>query len=300
METPVEQMNVGDFADFQRRLGLRVIQVHGLYWREVRPFFYRPLLLFRDHSADFVDVPPGARLGGCQFLVPPDEPGNSSIEFLEFSNPQGYSIATLDYNRKRQVKLASNQLIIRRILNVDEFKEKAYPVFNAFYDRTHFSFQPERRHKHFFCRWADDVFGTVANLVLGAYLEDELGAVSISQWVEDTFLYSTYFATNQFLRLHASDFMLHSVRQIAAGCSGLKRVFAGLYRGGNGHDNFYLLRGCDIVSRRALLQVNPLSALLLRCFAPVQYRRLWGRPQPDGSGLSAKENELVCSSVRRP
>jgi hypothetical protein len=98
----------------------------------------------------------------------------------------------------------------------------------------------------------------------------------VSLLIEDTLCYATFFCNTESLRLGLSDLMLHFVREAVAEGQCAKQIFAGLYKGGKGLDDFYLLRGCKLVRKPALLHINPLAAFFLKRFLPEQYARLRG------------------------
>lgn len=299
-------MSIEDLAVFERSQGEIVIRAGGVFWRRVRRLFYRPLLAFEELCGR-PRAPAAAVFGGCQYAVPFGGASNSVLKFLVFESPSGYSLETLDYNRKRQVKLAARQFVVRPITGVREFTEAAYPVYLAFQARTAYRYRADRRSPEGFARWADSIFRFPQNLVLGEYREGRLEGVSISRLVADTLFYSTFFCTDQALRLGGSDFMLHTVREAAAGCPGVKQIVAGMHHGGKGIDDFYRLRGCRLVAKPAMLRLNPLTAWLLGRLRPGDYAKLRGVTEPDkprekaGSAVPAAErSERKSMSHSRP
>jgi hypothetical protein len=201
--------------------------------------------------------------------VPAGHPSNSSLNLRIYDDVKAYTLDSLQPRRRRQLKQAAKQLIIRPLTDPTEFKNQAYPVYLSFYERTRYAFDSMRRYKPWFARW---------NVILGAYRGEQLGAVSVSQLVDETLLYSTFFCAGPFLKLGTADLMLHTVRATAAERNDIQRIFPGMGRGGDNLDRFHLMRGCKIVGKPAWLQLNRVSALLLRHCLPGQFARLCGRP----------------------
>ena len=276
MNPSVQRMSPGEFAAFQRAQGAQIRAVDDVLWSQVRPLFYRPLLLFQEYTPTSIHVPVAAWAGGCQFAVPSGHPANSHLNLLMFEDAPKYSVGSLDHNRRRQVKLAARQLTIREIVDPAELKEKAHPVYLSFYERTHYGFKAERRDKNKFASWVDDLFRYPGNIILGSYDGSELGGVSVSQLVGDTLLYSTFFCDDRNLKLYAPDLMLHTVREKAAALPGVRQIYAGMYKGGQGLDSFYLLRGCRLVQKPAVLRLNPAASLFLRLCLPSEFPKLRG------------------------
>ncbi len=296
MQSFWQNMTVADYAAFEGLLGDKTVVVDGIYWTEVRPFFYRPLLLFREHSPGSLKAPGPAVIGGFQHAVRSGEPANSTLNLLMFSDAQSYSLDILDYNRKRQVKKATREFHIRPIIDVAEFKTIAYPVYLSFFERTQYQHGAQRRDQRWFNQWADSLFQLPNVAVLGGYRNGALGGVSLSFLVDDTLFYATFFCDTRSMRLHISDLMLHFVREAAASLK-VSQIFSGMYKGGNSLDDFYLLRGCKLLKKPALFRVNPLAKIILARCMPKQYLQLKGcfeaRPGfDDRNNIPSASNDL--------
>ncbi len=279
-------ISVEQYAAFQRSQGEKVVRVGNVTWRQVRPFFFRPLLPYREQTVRPVRAPLRARLGGFQYAVPAGTAANSSLHLMLYENPAGYSLDGMDRRRRWEVRQATKHHVVRRLEDADEFKRKAFPAYRSFYDRTHYEFRADRRHEAGFARWADSVFQFPEIVVLGAYRGSDLGGVGISVLVEVTLVYMTAFCDQESLKLNVIALMLHTLRAGAAGCPQVKRIYLGVYghQGQRHIHDFYLLRGCQAVAKPAILHLNPACALALRGFLPRQYARLCGQlEQPVGS-----------------
>ncbi len=267
---------VQEYAAIEMAFGQKIINLNNVYWRRVRPFFYRPILPFVEYPPESVAIPRAIFLGGAQHAVPRPEIANSSMNFLMFDDLQRYFIDSLDYNRKRQIKLASKHFVIRPIYEVEEFKDKGYKVYLDFYERTHYSYKSERRKQSHFFQWADTLFGFSKAIVLGGYSNTDLSAISVSYLVEDVLIYATFFCTTASLRLYVSDLMLHSIREWAGKFKNIRYIFTGMYYPAKGTVDFYLLRGCKIIRKPALYRINWLTLFLLRTLMPKEFERLCG------------------------
>ena len=284
-------MTVEEFAGFERILGQKTIAVNDMRWARVRPFFYRPLLPYQEYQLGLVKPPSLGLIGGFQHVVPPDQESNSFLVFLMFEKAGTYSLDSLDYNRKRQVKQAAKQFVIQPMTDKNEFRQQVHKVYLSFYERTQYQFGSQRRDPVYFSRWTDALFQIPKIGILGAYQNGVLRGVSISLLVKDTLIYAMFFCDRESLRLGLSDLMLHTVRERAAstGCAG--QIFAGMYKGRGGLDDFYLLRGCSKLVKPAFLHLNPLAAFVLKRLQPDQYSRLRGdiatSTTPDAAATNA-------------
>lgn len=279
-ETPrvlLQQMSCREYAAYCAILGDTPRKVNGVYWSQVRPFFFRPLLPFLEYVPEAVFPPGGSIIGGFQFAVPTGVMANSRLNYRMFENADSYSLQSLDQKRRRQVRLASNQFSVKPFEDVHEFTAQAYPVYQSFDKRTHYRTGAWRRQASGFAKWASELFKIPKIVVLGGYDCNQLRGVCVFMCVEDTVVYATSFCDTESLRRYISDLLLHSVRVIAARHSQVAQVFAGMCIGERGLDEFYALRGCKLVEKPAILYLNPLARGVLRVAAPSVYKRLLGR-----------------------
>jgi hypothetical protein len=280
MTFPWQRMTIEEFASFERRQGERIRQINGIYWRRVRPFFYRPLLPFQAYRPEAISPPSLSWFGGFQHAVPAGEKANSFLNMLLFEETEAYSLGDLHKQERRQIKRAAEDFTVSLVTDVNEFKVQAYRVYLSFYERTKYEYKSERRYEGNFSKWADSVFQNPKVIVLGAYKKNrELGAIEICHLVEDTLVGSTFFCETESLKMHVTGFMLHKMREAIAGCQAMKQIFIGNYKYAavKGVDDFYLTRGCKLVRKPALLHINPLTAFFLKRFLPEQYARLSGK-----------------------
>ena len=200
-----QKMTGENYAAFVQLTGGKVIRTGDMYWRQVRAGFYRPLLQFEEYHPDSIKAPRPALWGGVQYAVAPEARANSFLNRLAFANTQGYGLDSLQRNWKRKVRLAGKELVIRPIADVNEFKQKAFPVYLSFYERTRYQVGAQRRDPAHFSRWADALFSLPHVLILGGYRDAGLGGVSLSFVVGHTLIYATFFCNDESLGSYLPD-----------------------------------------------------------------------------------------------
>lgn len=275
------KLTLAEFARAARQEGESVREVAGYPWREVRPFFFRPLLTHQELAPADTRAPFRARFGGYQHATPAGAPANSTMSFLIFPDARDYSLAKLHPTRRWEVRTAAKRFQVRPFSDCTEFKRTAHDVYVSFFNRTKYGYIRSRLHKEVFDRWADAVFSSSALLALGAFAGDELAAVSLSRCVGGTLRYSTYFARLEAMRSHVSSLMLHSIRTAAAESGDIDQIFVGMPKSSPEHrsvDDFYLHRGCIVQTRPAWLRLNPLVGWLLARLNPRAAAQLRGEP----------------------
>jgi hypothetical protein len=291
MNITIQRTLLSDYARLQAAQGEELVERNGIYWRRVRQLFYRPLLEFEALDPASV-APPCSRLGAYQYVVPTSGRENSHMHFIVCDELQGYSLGGVSHNRRRLIKNAAKLFEVRPLLAAGELKDHGHHAYLSFYERTAYSFKADRAQKANFDEWADTLFSCPGAFVLGAYSGVDLSAVSVSFWVNETLIYATLFADSEAQRKGVCELMLHELRMAAAQNAGISQILIRPYQGGNSRDQYYLLRGCKLVSKPAQLHINPVAALVLRRFAPGAYGKLRG-------DLQSKEM-LAAASSRGP
>jgi hypothetical protein len=272
--SPLAAMTADEYAALQIAMGEKVVRSGGVWWRAVRPFFYRPLLPFRELAPDRAAYPTLARLGAAQHLVSEGVPANSSMSLIVFDDPQSYSLELLDKSRRRDLRRSMERFVVKRLTDVDDFSTSGHPVYLSFYERTRYAYKSDRTDPRRFAEWARTLMGFPKVCVLGAYRDDELVAVGVSFLVEDALFISSIFAESSALAGLVSESVLHGMREQVAGVRDVNLIFAAMAGMERGLDNFYLLRGARLESKPAWLSLNPLMSIVLQTLRPDSYRRL--------------------------
>jgi len=268
-------MSLAEYAQMMARSGTRVIGRNGCFWRQVRPFFYRPLLPVERHEESRLQ-PPGAWPRAFQYAIADDRRANSKLNFIMLDDPQAYSLDGVKHRRRQLIRRAAQQFQVRPLGDPDELKEHGHRAYLSFYERTRYAYRTDRRKKAAFAEWIDTLFGCPKTILLGGYGPKGLAGLSASYWVNDTLVYSTLICDTESMQRNLGGLMFHEVRQLAAQQSRIKRVLVRPFQGGNSHDQYYLLRGCRLVSLPARLEMPfPIKASL-RLAMPRKYNLLCG------------------------
>src|SRR4051794_26511992 len=79
-----EPMQLAEYAHVLSLQGAPIRPVGGVFWRRVRPLFYRPVLLYKPLLPPAGDAPTPI-LGGYQHVVGSPEEANSNIAFRVYT-----------------------------------------------------------------------------------------------------------------------------------------------------------------------------------------------------------------------
>ncbi len=274
MDLSIQPMSLSDYADHQRRLGAAVICRNGVFWRKVRPFFYRPLLPVESYAESAVQTP-FAWPGGFQYVVEDGLEANSTMNFVMLDDLQRYSIGSLKHKHRWLIKRAAQDFEVRPLRDPDELKAQGHRVYLSFYERTRYAYREDRISYPAFCQWIDTLFSSPETILIGGYGPNGLAAILTSYWVNNTLIYSTLICESEALHRNLGELMFHEIRQLAVQHSGIRQMYVRNYHG-NSLDHYYLYRGCQLVRRPARLEIPQPCESMLRWISPDRYARLLG------------------------
>ena len=276
MELKLQPMTSAEYAAVERGLGAKISERNGIFWRQVRPFFFRPVLPTQEFSAPEVSLPFGWP-NGFQHALPVGATANSQMNFLMLDGLRDYSSEQLGRRRKQLVRSASQLFQVRPLRDLREFQEQGFKAYRSFYNRTGYTHRADRKDEKSFHEWAEKVFSNPKVILLGGYGADGLVGVSRSYLVGATLVYATLFCETESLKKNLGELMFHELRMLAAGDPRIAEIFVRHYQNGNSLDQFYLLRGCKLVSKPARLMLPTGIGAGLKFFLPRQHAVLIGR-----------------------
>lgn len=268
-----EAMELDELAAYQRECGVRVVKTGETWWVEPRPYFFRTLDPLAQLAPGLRGYPVRHLVGGVLHLVPSAPQGNTSMKLFLYDRLQEYTLEEMTAKQKWVIRKSTENFSARRITDLGEFIETAYPIYQSFYDRTRYSYKKERAQKESFSAWARSLFHYPRILVLGAYHEGSLAAVDISYQVRELIIDDVFFATTESQGLRITDFMVHTLRSMAAG-TGARYLFRGFPCGKQSLDESKLRRGCKIFQLPAYSKVNPVALYVGKLFLNESYRKL--------------------------
>jgi len=269
-------MSQDEFAGLLREFGAKVVSGNGIFWRRVRPFFYRPILPVQDLSARAV-MTPFKWPCGYQYVLAGEGRANSAMNFIMLDGLGEYSVANLGGRRQQLIRQAGRQFQVRPLSDLREFKEQGFRVYRSFYERTKYPYGTERRNEATFHRWAETVFRHPKVVLLGGYGSDGLVGVSRSYWVDRTLFYASLFCETNALEKNVGELMFHELRMLAAQEPRIKEILVRNYQGGNSLDQYYLLRGCKLVTKPARLEMPAVIHTAIKWFLPRQHALMCGK-----------------------
>lgn len=272
-----EKMTVNEYAAYQKGSGATIIRVDNIWWRAVRPFFYRPLFPFHKVSDHSIRPPASSIMCGYQYPVADEKRANSYLNFIIFDDIHSYSIESLKHKQRNEIKRAMKSLTIEKVDHPDAFVKGAYEPYIDFYKRTRYKWKSDRLGYRSFVEWSQHLFENRKILVHGVLAKNQgIVAVNVSYLIEDIIMDATFFSTTAALKMGSSELVWHTIRKCAAETKEARYICEGAVTGNKGVDEAKIRRGCSVLVQPAYFHVNRAFHLLLRSVGGKAYSKVLG------------------------
>jgi len=271
-----EIMSEEEFAAVEADSGNTVVRRGGVWWRKVRPLFYRPLLPFQPYRSASLR---GAfnPFTGYQHCVEPGQPFNSHFNLLIWDRLQEYSLSAVSQHTRSKIRKAmENGVELNRITDMDSFIDRAFPVYRSFFSRTRYGFGSERRDRPAFEAWARGLLSHPKLMVLGAAHGGKLVSVYISCRVGDAVVLKAAINSEEALGLHAPALAIHNYREQASRIPEVRFLYDSFFQEHDGVNTFKIRRGARVSAFPARLRIPAAAGFLIRTFRRNDYRQLVG------------------------
>jgi len=274
-------MTLEDYAALEMATGTRLQKSGGVFWRSVRPCFYRPVFPFQRIAPTECKPPFPHHLGCAQYAVSDPAQANSAISTLVYDKLGTYGLDTISANLRKKIRKAQNHFHVERIEDREQLTRQGFPVYQSFLHRTNYAYNRQRREEARFREWAETLLSFSGVRILGAFSQERLHAIGISYLIGEVLCYATFIAETGSLAQHVSDLMLHTIREHAAHEDGARLLFTRYSTGERGLDEYYLQRGAQIHRIPARIEGNVIALAALKRWSPRRYRQLYGLKKPD-------------------
>jgi hypothetical protein len=271
-----EIMSEEEFARVEEDSGNTVSLRNGIWWRKVRPFFFRPLLPFKPCRPEELKGAFG-RFTATQHAVDPDRPFNSHFNILIWDRLQEYSLASVSRHTRAKIsKAMDNRVVLNRVTDPGPFVREAFPVYQSFFSRTRYGFRSERKDRTGFDSWARKLLRHPKLMVLAATRGNKLISVYISCRVGDWVVLKAAINSEAALDLHAPDLAIHHYREQASRIPEIRFLADSFFQEHDGVNTFKIRRGARVAAFPAMLRIPAAAGALIRNFRKRDYRQLVG------------------------
>jgi hypothetical protein len=271
-----QNMSVDEYANLEIETGNTILKTEDIWWRQIRSFFYRPLLPYELYDHKYIKKVFN-KLSLFQHAVPEGYPYNSFIRIIIFDRLQEYALTKLkSENRRKILKAQSNGVIISRITDLNKFVEKGFSVYLSFFKRTEYEYKKDRIVKEKFIQWGEHLFSHPKVVVLGSYIKEQLISIHISCLVNNVLMIESTINSNTALKLHTPDLVYHYYRENAAQLSDIKMIYCGTYAKKESINAFKIKRGAKVLSIPAYINMHPVILWSLKKINNTSFNHVIG------------------------
>jgi hypothetical protein len=277
----LHNMTIQEMAEADRQAGSRIHFSDGVWWREVKPFFYQPANFMTCIVPRQAKPKPWVALGGYYHMVPPGASSNGVIVTNEISDPPGYGLHSLQPKKRQQIRRI---LSLFRVARVEKLNDLLTDGFRIYVDWEKRKNPRVKRSKAAFEDWITKQYHHPYKLILGIYAQEQLAAFLIAKAVEGIANAEDLLTDSSFERLAPSLALRYAYAKIAAQSPGIRNTCDGFQTLIESLEHVKSLLGWQHVSYPAFICLPAVIRPLVRWLLPMEYRRLMGQyAQPQAS-----------------
>lgn len=284
----LHNMTMEQLVEADKKAGWRLHLSDGVWWREVKPFFYQPASFMTRVVPRQAKPKPWLAVGGYYHMVPQGVPANGQVITNEVSNPAGYQLESLKANKRREIRRALAFFRICRVEELNDLLEDGYSIYMGWERRTK-NVRVKLSDPKVFARWITAIFRHPYKLILGAYSESRLVAFQVADAVEGVGNISKTFSDSSFHALTPRSALNYAFvkicgqhGQIGKACDGLRSTKESL-------EHYKSELGFQHVSYPAFISIRPVFRPLARLLMPSEYRRLMGQYETESPAVPGSQ-----------
>jgi hypothetical protein len=271
----LHNMTADESVEADRPLGMKFHLSEGIWWREVKPFFWQPATVTARVTPGVSAPNTWLALGGYYHMVPEGAESNGAIVANEISDPVGYDLKSLK-RKRNQILRALAAFRIQPVSNLQDLVTSGYDIYLD-WERRIGDVRTKRSNPEAFKRWISTVLAHPHGLILGAYSGDRLVAFMTIYATDGVANCSKIFSHSEFSQQTPSSALLYSFVKIASNNPEIRRVWHGLRHTNPSLQRYKAVMGFELVSYPAYIYLRAGIRPVVRWCFPSQYRRLMGQ-----------------------
>ena len=271
----LHDMSVEEAVTAARKVESRFHYSRGVWWEEVKPFFYSPAAPAQTFERGSSAPNPLLAIGGFRHLVPASASANGSVTFNEIPDLRSYRLEDLRSMVRHNVRRGLRRLRIARVTKLRDLLGDGYEIYRGWAER-HTGVRTRRSSPEVFARWITRVHAHPHQLILGAYDGERLVSFIIGESIQGTANIAMCFTHSDYYRLTPNTPLVFAFITICQQNPAIQRSRHGL-RISDELAQFKENLGYRQITYPAYISIPAAVRPLARWFFPAQYRRLMGQ-----------------------
>lgn len=278
--THIHNMRVSEAVSADRRLEAKFHYATGIWWREVKPFFYQPAAFMtrivpRSHTPTWY-----LAAGGYYHLVPDGAESNGGVTVNEISSPASFELEHLKRGVRYRIRSVLKKLSLARIESLDILVRDGYRIYLQWEDKYKDA-RVKRSNPDVFQAWSASLLAHPYKLIMGAFDGERLVAFIIAEAVEGVGQLSKTFTDSEYYSLSPASALNYAYLRICGSNSEILKACNGLQTGNATLEEYKVSLGYRAVTYPAYISLSAVVRPLVRWFLPTQYKRLMGQASTD-------------------
>ena len=292
--TRIHNMSVEEVVAADTNLESKFHRSKGVWWREVKPFFYQPAAFMTPITPHEMAPAPYVAIGGYYHVVPDGCNRNGSITVNEIADPAQYDLDRLRKGVRYSIRRALTTLQLGRVKSLETFLGDGHRIYSRWEEKFK-DLRVKRSDPKVFRAWGTRLLAHPHKLILGAFDGDRLVAYIIAHAIEGVGELSKAFTDPEYYQLTPASALTYSYvkicgnnPQVGRACNGLRSLNVSL-------EQYKVSIGFRPVSYPAYISIPAPIRPLVRRFFPAQYRRLMGQYEAESNGAAGAERVEVAN-----
>ena len=252
----------------------------GVWWEEVKPFFYTPAAPALAIEKGQSTPNPLLALGGYRHLLPREEGANGWVVANEIPDLRSYRLEDLRSMVRHNIRRGLRRLRIAKVTNLEHLLNDGYDIYKGWLDGR--DVRTKRSSREVYTRWISRVHVHPYQLILGAYDSDRLVSFIIGESIMGTANIAMAFTHPDYYRLTPNTPLVFAFVTICQQNPAIRKSRHGLRGFGEELTQFKENLGYRQVAYPAYISIRSAIRPLARWFFPSQYRRLMGEHTETG------------------
>ena len=247
----------------------------GVWWEEVKPFFYTPAAPAQVLEKNSSTPNPLLALGGFRHLVPCEDQSNGWVVVNEIPDLNAYRLEDLRSMVRHNIRRGLRRLRIAKVTSLSDLLTEGYQVYMGWLEGRS-DVRTKRSSPEIYSRWISRVHAHPHKLVLGAYDGERLVSFIIGESIMGTANIAMCFTHPEYYRLTPNTPLVFAFITICQQNPAIRKSRHGLRGFGEELTQFKENLGYQQLAYPAYISIRALIRPLARRLFPVQYRRLMG------------------------
>lgn len=259
-------MTGAKYAKQLTQIGKKTHFYKGVWWQEVKPFYYWPADLFQTFPSKQSRPSMLKALIGFEHIVYNKSEANSILSILSIENLQNYALEKLPKKKRNQIRRGLEKAKVERIMDKNIIIKQGHLINQSALSRQG-RFPNIAKCYTSYTEWEKEInknFSLIDREIWGAFIKDKLIAYIRTINIEKNIFITNAMSHSDYLSFYPNDALIYTyLTNKKETAPDIKRVLFGLYCSKKSINKFKMQLGFQKVDFPLYRWVNPMIKPLL-------------------------------------